>query len=101
MPPGCEIFECDDLTEPAMARDAADGMDAVLHTASVFRLCDDMEEELVRPNIAVRSAPSSPRHHPPQPSSYISPSSLNPIRELGSSPSRWSARAPRRARASC
>lgn len=46
LPPGCEILDLGDLTDPVAAREAADGMDAVIHTASVFRRCDDMENEL-------------------------------------------------------
>ena len=33
--------------------DAAAGMDAIVHTASVFRKCDDMETQLVQPNIVL------------------------------------------------
>ncbi len=53
LPPTCEIFAAPDLTNPAAAQDAAAGLDAIIHTASVFRRCDDMEVELVQPNIAL------------------------------------------------
>lgn len=49
---GCsEVLEVDDLCDGAVVRDVCDGVDAVLHAASVFRRCDDMETELVQPNI--------------------------------------------------
>ena len=51
--PECEVMRVDDLTDAVSAREAADGVDAVIHTASVFQRCDDMEEELVKPNIAL------------------------------------------------
>jgi nucleoside-diphosphate-sugar epimerase len=41
----------DDLAQPASARDAADNVDAVIHAASVFRTCHDMEFQLVQPNL--------------------------------------------------
>ena len=53
LPPTCEIFAAPDLADPAAAQDAAAGLDAIIHTASVFRRCDDMETELVQPNIAL------------------------------------------------
>lgn len=53
LPPGCEIFEAKDLTDPQAAAAAAAGLGAVIHTASVFRKCDDMETELVQPNIVL------------------------------------------------
>jgi len=53
LPSGVEVFLVDDLTDAVMARAAADGVDAVIHTASVFRRCDEWENELVRPNIAL------------------------------------------------
>ena len=46
-----EVMTVDDLCDLAVARDVAEGMDAVVHAASVFRKCDDMELELVQPNI--------------------------------------------------
>ena len=46
-----DILTVEDLCQPSAARDAADGADAVIHAASVFQQCDDMEHELVRPNI--------------------------------------------------
>ena len=48
-----EVRSVDDLTDLAAARDIAEGVDAVIHAASVFRKCDDMEAELVAPNIAL------------------------------------------------
>lgn len=49
---GCsEVRTVDDLCDLVEARGAAEGMDAVIHTASVFRKCGDMETELVRPNL--------------------------------------------------
>lgn len=48
----CEIYEAD-LTDSVQAREAAEGADAVIHTASIFRLVADMEQDLVRPNIAL------------------------------------------------
>lgn len=51
LPDECEVMAVDDLTDAVSAREAADGVDAVIHTASVFRRCDNMEEELVKPNI--------------------------------------------------
>ena len=51
LPDACEVMAVDDLTDAVSAREAADGVDAVIHTASVFQRCDDMEEELVKPNI--------------------------------------------------
>ena len=56
LPDAVEIVVCDDLTDMAVAREVADGMDAVIHAASVFRKCDDMDAELVRPNIALAEA---------------------------------------------
>ena len=53
LPDECEVMRVDDLTDAVSAREAADGVDAVIHTASVFQRCDDMEEELVKPNIAL------------------------------------------------
>ena len=53
LPSECEIVEFDDLTDAVSAREAADGVDALIHTASVFQRCDDMEEQLVKPNIAL------------------------------------------------
>jgi len=47
----CEVMECDDLCDAVQARAAAEGATAVIHTASVFRACADMENELVAPNI--------------------------------------------------
>lgn len=52
-PAGFEVMEREDLSDAACAREAADGVDAVIHTASVFRRCDDWEKELVVPNIAL------------------------------------------------
>lgn len=49
----CEVFEADDLADAVQAREAADGVDVVIHTASVFRSCADMETELVQPNMAL------------------------------------------------
>lgn len=60
LPAECELLQLDDLLDPASAREAADGMDVVIHTASVFRKCDDMELELVRPNIEL--AEQAPKH---------------------------------------
>ena len=51
-----EIRRVDDLCDLAVARDIADGVDAVIHAASVFRKCDDMELDLVTPNIALAEA---------------------------------------------
>jgi dihydroflavonol-4-reductase len=56
LPPCVEVVEVDDLTNLAAAREVAADADAVIHTASVFRPCDDMEEELVRPNILLAEA---------------------------------------------
>eukprot|EP00967_Tisochrysis_lutea_P136406 scaffold243338_cov31-Tisochrysis_lutea.AAC.3 len=53
LPPEVEVMQVEDLSDPAAAREAADGVDAVIHTASVFRKCDDWEAELVGPNIAL------------------------------------------------
>ena len=53
LPASVEIVVCEDLTDMAVAREVADGMDVVIHAASVFRKCDDMEAEMVRPNIAL------------------------------------------------
>ena len=53
LPATCEQFEAPDLSDPAQARAAAAGMDAIIHTASVFKKCEDMEKELVQPNIAL------------------------------------------------
>ena len=53
LPAQVELFEVDDLKDAVTARAAAEGLDAVIHTASVFRSCDDMEQELVLPNIAL------------------------------------------------
>ena len=50
---GCEVVKVEDLCDLAVARDVAEGMDAVLHAASVFRKCEDMEVDLVQPNIAL------------------------------------------------
>ena len=51
LPAECDILDIDDLSDAVSAREAADGMDAVIHTAGVFKKCEDMEDELVRPNI--------------------------------------------------
>lgn len=51
LPPSCDCMDLDDLTDPVMARQAADGMDVVIHTAGVFRKVDNMESELVSVNI--------------------------------------------------
>ena len=59
---GCnEVLQVDDLSDMAVAREIAEGMDAVVHTASVFRPCDDMETELVQPNICLLYTSPSPR----------------------------------------
>ena len=47
----CEVMEADDLADAVQARAAAEDCDAVIHTASVFQPCDDMEQELVVPNL--------------------------------------------------
>ena len=51
LPKGCEVLDLEDLTDAVIAREAADGVDAVIHTAGVFRACEDMESDLVRPNL--------------------------------------------------
>ena len=56
LPSACEVLDLGDLTDMASARTAADGLDAIIHTASVFRRCDDMEAQLVTPNIALAEA---------------------------------------------
>jgi len=53
LPTGVEVMKCEDLSDAVSAREAADGVDAVIHTASVFRRCNDWENELVAPNIAL------------------------------------------------
>ena len=53
LPPSCRCVDLGDLTDPVAAREAAEGMDAVIHTAGVFKKCDDMESDLVQPNIAL------------------------------------------------
>jgi nucleoside-diphosphate-sugar epimerase len=53
LPPDVEIFEAKDLTDPGAAAAAAAGLGAVIHTASVFRRCENMETELVQPNIVL------------------------------------------------
>ena len=44
-PPGVDIMKVDDLTDLMVAREVADGVDAVIHCASVFKRVSDMEEE--------------------------------------------------------
>ena len=56
LPPEAEVVVVDDLADMATARESAEGVDAVIHTASVFRQCADMETELVQPNIALAEA---------------------------------------------
>lgn len=56
LPSSAEIVVVEDLTDMVCAREVAHGMDAVIHAASVFRKCDDMEEGLVVPNIALAEA---------------------------------------------
>lgn len=53
LPPSCDCLDLGDLTDPVTARQAADGMDVVIHTAGVFRKVDDMDSELVSVNIAL------------------------------------------------
>ena len=51
---GCEIKTFDDLTDGAQAREAVgEAADAVIHAAGVFRRVDDMQVDLVAPNIAL------------------------------------------------
>ncbi len=47
-----EVLELD-LTDPAAMAAAAKDTHAVIHAASVFRRCDDMETQLVQPNLAL------------------------------------------------
>ena len=47
-----QVLQVDDLREPATARAVVhEDTDAVIHAASVFRNVDDMETQLVAPNI--------------------------------------------------
>mmetsp|Transcript_44827 Transcript_44827/g.74399 ORF Transcript_44827/g.74399 Transcript_44827/m.74399 type:complete len:333 (+) Transcript_44827:90-1088(+) len=48
-----EVLRVQDLCEFNAALAVAEGMDAVLHAAAVFRKCDDMERKLVLPNIRI------------------------------------------------
>ncbi|KAL1522998.1 hypothetical protein AB1Y20_017961 [Prymnesium parvum] len=56
LPRGTRLLPMADLTEAAAAARAAEGVDAVIHTASVFRRCADMEAELVLPNLRMAEA---------------------------------------------
>ncbi len=47
------IVEVPDLAVDGAVREHVADADVVIHTASIFQMCDDMEEELVVPNIAL------------------------------------------------